>query len=109
MNEIKPDLEGLEEPIAFAKVTNDALKFCDSDLVSLVHPIVEYRYHTGVGISEGADFNGFARVSPFLSLRRSVTMVNERKRHKHGDRLCRRRGPRTQGLLMGFYFGPTVF
>jgi len=56
MNEIKPDLEGLGEPTALAKVTNDALKFCDSDLVPLVHPIVEYRYHTGVGISEGADF-----------------------------------------------------
>lgn len=56
MNENKTDLEGLGEPTAFAKVTNDALKFCDSDLVSLVHPIVEHRNHTGVGISEGTDF-----------------------------------------------------
>jgi len=61
MNEIKTDLEGLGEPTAFAKVTNNALKFCDSDLVPFVHPIVEYRCHTGVGISEGADFRVKAR------------------------------------------------
>jgi len=61
MNEIKTNLESLGEPTAFAKVTNDALKFCDSDLVPLVHPIVEHRNHTGVGISEGTDFRVQAR------------------------------------------------
>lgn len=50
------DLEGLGEPTAFAKVTNDALKFCETKLIPLEHPIVEHRYHTSVGISKGADF-----------------------------------------------------
>lgn len=49
-------LKSLGESAALAKVTNNAMKFCDSNLVSCVNPIVEHRYHACVGTSEGADF-----------------------------------------------------
>lgn len=50
------NLESLSEPTTLAKITNDALKLTDTDLVPIEDPIVELRNDACGWISEGADF-----------------------------------------------------